>query len=221
MVKPMGNSLADPRQRLLDLADRHGSSLAALSELIGRNASYLQQYIRKRSPRKLDEADRSTLAQFFGVPESELGGPEDNSSDSRGARAGDWVDIPRLSLDASAGPGAVGAEEAPFDNFRFSRRWLRQQGLEAAKLSAIAVAGDSMEPLLRDGDEILVDHTPRPLRDGVHVIRLGEVRLVKRVQQGTPGRITLISENPAYPPMDVAAMDVDVIGRVVWKAGRL
>jgi phage repressor protein C with HTH and peptisase S24 domain len=88
-------------------------------------------------------------------------------------------------------------------------------------LSAIVVAGDSMEPLLRDGDEILVDRTPRPLRDGVHVVRVGDTLLVKRVQTGVPGRIVLESQNPAYRPIELDPAEVEVIGRVVWKSGRL
>lgn len=216
------NSPNDPRARLLELAGQRGVSLSALSELIGRNSSYLQQFIRKGSPRKLEEGDRRTLAQFFGVGESDLGAPEDNSYDTAPIRArSEWVDIPRLGLDASAGPGALGAEEQAIGAFRFSARWLRDQGLEPAMLSAIAVAGDSMEPLLRDGDEILVDRSPRPLRDGIHVVRLGDARLVKRVQQVGAGRLHLISENEAYPPVETSLEDIDVIGRVVWKSGRL
>lgn len=214
--------MPDARKRLLELADGQGVSLAALSQMIGRNPSYLQQYIRKGSPRKLDEKDRATLAGFFGVGESELGGPGEISADSPSARRqGAWVAVPRLALDASAGPGAFGAEELPFDAFRFSARWLREQGFDPAMLSVIAVSGDSMEPLLRDGDEILVDRTPRPLRDGVHVVRLGEALHVKRVQQVRPGAIKLISANEAYLPVEVGLPDVDVIGRVVWKGGRL
>ena len=34
---------------------------------------------------------------------------------------------------------------------------------------------------LRDGDEILVDRTPGPLRDVIHVVRLDETILVKRL----------------------------------------
>lgn len=216
------NFLNDPRERLLELAGQRGVSLSALSELIGRNASYLQQFIRKGSPRKLEEGDRRMLAQFFGVDESELGAPEDNSYEMAPIRArSEWVDIPRLGLDAPAGPGALGAEEQAIGAFRFSARWLRDQGLEPAMLSAIAVAGDSMEPLLRDGDEILVDRSPRPLRDGIHVVRLGDARLVKRVQQVGAGRLHLISENDAYPPVEASLDEIDVIGRVVWKSGRL
>ena len=220
MAMNIGNHGSDARDRLAALAEEKGVSLAALSRLIGRNGTYLQQFITKGSPRRLAEDDRHTLAQFFGIAESELGGARDKSYDSP-VPASDWAEVPRLSIDASAGPGAFGAMEVPFDSIRFSTRWLREQGLDPEMLSAIAVAGDSMEPELRDGDEILVDRTPRPLRDGIHVVRLGEALHVKRVQAAKPGSLTLISANSAYPPLNVPLEDVDVIGRVVWKGGRL
>jgi len=206
----------DPRERLANLARERATSLAKLSHMLGRNGSYLQQYISKGSPRRLEEDDRRRLANFFGVPERELGGPEEKSSGES-----DWVDVPRLPLEASAGPGAMTAQEVPFDAFRFSRRWLREQGLEPALLSSIRVMGDSMDPLLRDGDEILVDCTSRPFREGVHVVRLGEALHVKLLQAVPPGRLRLISKNEAYEPVEVPMTDVDVVGRVVWKGGRL
>jgi phage repressor protein C with HTH and peptisase S24 domain len=211
------------RLRLLGLAQARGVSLAALSDLIGRNPSYLQQFIRKGSPRKLEEQDRATLARFFGVAEDDLRETQDNSyvQPPRRPDDADWVEVPRLDLGASAGPGRLAGDEAAFDTFRFSRRWLAEQGLERAQLSAITVEGDSMEPLLNDGDEILVDCTPRPLRDGMHVVRVGEALMVKRVASAGPGRIALLSQNLAYPPVEVAVDEVAIIGRVVWKGGRV
>ena len=131
------------------------------------------------------------------------------------------MDVPRLDLGASAGPGAIAGGEGAFDTFRFSRRWLAEQGLESAQLSAIRVEGDSMEPLLNDGDEILVDRSPRTFRDGIHVVRLGETLMVKRVASAVPGRMALLSQNLAYPSVEVAADEVAIIGRVVWKGGRV
>ena len=101
----------DPRERLLDLAARRRVSLAQLSALIGRNPAYLQQFVRKGSPRKLEETDRATLARFLGVAESELGGPEDFSPDKH-ATGRDWVSVPRRAIEASAGPGALTAAVA-------------------------------------------------------------------------------------------------------------
>ncbi len=213
--------MTDPRQRLLELSRERGASLSGLSELIGRNKTYLQQFIRKGSPRKLEERDRGTLAEFFGISEIELGAPEEKSYINTDSKPTDWIDVPRLPLAASAGSGTLPDTESPFDSFRFSSRWLREQGLEAGQLSAISVEGDSMEPLLRDGDEILVDCAERPFRDGIHVVRLDESLLVKRVASLGAGRLSLLSENAAYPPIEVATEEIEIIGRVVWKSGRL
>jgi len=212
-----------PRARLLELSQARGVSLAALSDLLGKNPSYLQQFIRKGSPRKLEEQDRATLARFLGVSEAELREPQENSyaKPPRRRDEAEWVEVPRLDLGAAAGAGRVPGAEAAFDTFRFSRRWLEEQGLARAELSAIRVEGDSMEPLLNDGDEILVDRAPRPFRDGIHVVRLGDTLMVKRVASVGPGRVALLSQNFAYPPVEVAAEEVAIIGRVVWKGGRV
>ena len=128
--------------------------------------------------------------------------------------------MPRLPLEASAGPGAFSAEKISYDAFQFSRRWLREMGLEGADLTAIRVEGDSMEPVLRSGDEIFVDRGKRS-GEGIHVVRIGDVLHVKQVQASAPGRITLISANDSYAPIDLAREEVEVIGRVVWKGGRV
>lgn len=219
-MEKLNESDMKARARLLALARERKVSLARLSELIGRNTTYLQQFVGRGSPRRLEERDRRTLARFFGVEEGELGAPEGFSPDSRPGRA-DWCDVPRLALGASAGPGALAAEELPLGAFRFSARWLREQGLDPAQLSAIRVEGDSMEGTLRDGDEILVDRTPRPLRDGIHVVRTGDALLVKRLDLAIPGKIALVSDNPAYRTIELPPDEVQVIGRVVWKSGRL
>lgn len=220
------NLLDGPRARLLALSQSEGASLSSLSEMLGRNASYLQQFLRKGSPRKLEEGDRNTLARYFGVDESELrDADEDIKENSFNARSqrflSDYIDVPRLAIGASAGPGALPDAEEVFDALKFSRRWLAEQGLESASLSMIKVEGDSMEPLLNDGDEILVDRSQRTFRDGVHVVRLGDTLMVKRVASAGTGRFSLLSQNLAYPPVNVEADEIEIIGRVVWKGGRI
>src|SRR3546814_8291619 len=100
--------------------------------MIGKNASYLQQFVRKGSPRRLEEMDRGRLARFFGVDERELGKTEEISSAA-------WHDIPRLAVGASAGAGALTGDEVAFDTIRFSSRWLSAMGLGPDMLSVIAV----------------------------------------------------------------------------------
>lgn len=78
MVRRLESTMSDDaaRQRIQTLADESGRSLAYLSGVIGRNASYLQQYLKRGSPRVLPEMDRRLLAAYFDVDETELGAPE-------------------------------------------------------------------------------------------------------------------------------------------------
>lgn len=216
----MGKIISDgegaARRRLLEAARERGHSLAELSRLLGRNAAYLQQYVARGSPRHLDAPDLRKLAEFIGVPPGRLqtrtGFEPDLDEEYRA--------VPRLPLDASAGPGAVGAQEIPYDTIKFSRRWLREMGLETADLSAIRVEGDSMEPLLRSGDEIFVDRSKRN-GEGVFVVRIGDALHVKQVRASARKTIALVSLNPAYPLLELPREEVEVIGRVVWKGGRI
>ena len=210
------------RGRLHDMARKKGSSLAELSRVLGRNPAYLQQYVTRGSPRHLDEPDLLKIADFLGISPRVIRTRE--GGQARADDDADFREIPRLPLDASAGPGALGAhgdaQEISYDAFRFSRRWLREMGLEGADLTAIRVEGDSMEPLLRSGDEIFVDRNKRR-GEGIFVVRIGDALHVKQVRASAAGTIALISANEAYAPLDLPRDAVEVIGRVVWKGGRV
>ena len=158
------------------------------------------------------------MARYFGVDESVLGGP-----DAGAARTGMRL-IPKLAVDASAGPGAIPGRETLAGKIGFDEKWLRKQGLDPAKLSLIQVDGDSMAPTLNHGDDIMVDNRAAagPLRDGIHVIRLDDVLMVKRLAGGPSVRLSVLSDNPAYPAWpDVDGATVAIIGRVVWAGRRL
>lgn len=202
------------RSTLDELIVERKCSYAAISRLLGRNVSYIQQYIRKGSPQYLDEADRAILARFFGVSEIVLGGPT-----RRGAPVVQLVHVPVMNVEASAGHGALAESEAQCGQFGFSEGWLRQ--LTASKpssLSIIGVVGDSMEPTLSDGDEILVDlgDAQSRLRDGIYVLRMDGALNVKRISIEPKGRrISVTSDNKAYPSWSgLDRRNVAVVGRM-------
>lgn len=207
----------DPRLTLDRLIRDRREDYASISRLLGRNAAYVQQFIKRGIPRKLDEDDRRTLARYFGVNESVLGGPAGNDPEEQLAT------VPVLDVAASAGAGAFAENERVETAMRFDPAWLRRLRLDASNLSVIRVTGDSMAPTLDDGDDILVDRgdTLDRLRDGIYVLRLDGVLNVKRLLlDPTRRRVTVKSDNPAYrnwPVLDRGG--VDVVGRVVW-AGR-
>lgn len=219
------------RLRLDALITAAGEDYASLSRLLGRNPTYVQQFVKRGVPRRLSEDDRRLLAQHFGIAERLLGGPEDHAGRavlahaSAAATAHDYVLIPYLNIGASAGAGAEPGAEDPLAVLAFQSQWVRTiaSGRPEA-LSVIRVEGDSMLPTLADGDNILVDTDDRErLRDGIYVLRTNDALLVKRLGVNPATRRLMIrSDNDAYPSWDNCdPAEVSIIGRVVWVGRRL
>jgi phage repressor protein C with HTH and peptisase S24 domain len=212
--------ISDPRQVLERLCAEQRENFASLSRMIGRNDAYIQQYLRKGTPRQLKERERRVLARYFRIPESMLGGMPDDSM----AEFGELVPVLRTAVRASAGSGAFAEDESARPYFAFDPRWLGSLTTSpAARLSVIRVEGDSMSPTLSAGDDILVDLADAAdrLRDGIYVLRVDDALLVKRLAIHPVGRrVTVQSDNPAYGDLPDCGLDeIDCIGRVIW-AGR-
>jgi phage repressor protein C with HTH and peptisase S24 domain len=213
-----GTSVREFLDRLI--RDR-GENYEAVSRLIGRNPAYIQQFVKRGTPRRLDERDRRILSRYFGVEEALLGGlTEPPVSKGRAL-----VFVPRLSLGASAGAGSLAEGEETEGVLAFDPRWLRDVGGRPERLSIIRVDGESMVPTLGDGDDIMVDGSDGAtrLRDGIYVLRMNDTLMVKRVAP-TPraGRFAIRSDNPLYPDWDdVDAGDFSIVGRVIWVGRRV
>ena len=212
--------MKDPRLVLERLCKEHGEDFAGLSRMLGRNSAYIQQYVRRGTPRRLGEEERRKLARYFGISEVLLGGPAEEP-----ATAG-LVSVDRHAVRASAGPGAIVSEELGKPYFAFDERWLKALTPSSpANLSIVRVEGDSMAPTLNAGDDILVDlgDAGDGLRDGIYVLRIDEALVVKRLALNPVGhRVTVQSDNPAYPDWpDCALKDIKPIGRVIWSGRRV
>lgn len=217
---------SDPRAVLERLARERGDDFTGLSRLIGRNASYIQQFIKRGTPKALAERDRRTLARYYDIEEAMLGAPPDMERKNLSLTKADGLfPVPRYAVQASAGPGSLAGEEEQLSALGFPLPWLRKHAGDPAALSIIAVSGDSMEPTLAGGDHILVhsgDAAER-LRDGIYVLRQDDALVVKRIAiNPANGRFTIKSDNAGYPDWpDCGPGDVDVIGRVVWAARKV
>ena len=136
----------------------------------------------------------------------------------------DHVLIPVYALSASAGPGTAIPEQEPLIDLAFPGDWIRAASTQPGKLAAVRVDGDSMEPVLQDGETVLFDTSPDRLRgDGIFLFRMDGALFVKRlVRMGKS--IQVISENPKFPPYTITpgeGLDFEVIGKAVWTARRL
>lgn len=219
------------RKRLAQLIAGRGVSYAGISDMLGRNSAYIQQFIKRGTPSRLAERDRHMLAKFFGVAEDSLRNSDDISIQNGGVALQSGSDkgnslraIPKLSVSASAGPGHLADAELVECDLAFDEQWLRRQGLGNAALNMICVEGDSMEPTLCDGDDIMVAMLSGniPRRDSVYVLRIDDALMVKRLAFQPDGTVTVISDNLSYPAKEGVQMDaITIVGRVVWAGRRL
>ena len=212
---------SDPRRVIERLCAERGDDFAGLSRMLGRNPAYIQQFVRRGVPKRLKEGERRKLARYFAVPESMLGGSADPE-----AALFDLVPVERVPVRAAAGAGAVPLDELGRPYFAFDPRWLKALTATApGKLTIIRVEGDSMAPTLRAGDDILLDPADcsERLRDGIYVLRVDDVLVVKRLALNPIGRrVTVHSDNPAYPDWpDCDIDDIHCIGRVIWAGRRI
>ena len=133
--------------------------------------------------------------------------------------------LPKVAEAAAAGSGKP-VDDGATEFMGFRHDWLRATFQLAPQDIILETAvGDSMEPAIADGDLLLVDTTARIVRSfGIYVIEMRAERLVKRVQRRLDGSLILISDNSRYYPETIspeAVADVQVVGRVIWRAGRL
>ena len=85
-------------------------------------------------------------------------------------------------------------------------------------LLSLRVTGDSMAPVYREGDRIIVDREASDVRKGDRVVvrTTGGETLAKEVAGLTAKAVTLASINPAYEPRVVARKDIVWMGRILW-----
>lgn len=203
---------ADVRRTLDELIRKRGENYGSVSRLLGRNAAYMQQFIKRGVPRKLDEFDRRRLAVHFGVDEAVLGGaPAAPADHGEPPVAPSLVTLPSI--------GASGDGPLAFDE-----QWLRELS-PSTDLAVLRVQGDAMSPTLADGDHVIVDRTDgvARLRDGIYVLEVGGFFSARRIAfTPRPGRVAVRCDNGVYPFWpDCQVNELNVIGRAVWTGRRI
>ena len=83
---------------------------------------------------------------------------------------------------------------------------------------SLRITGDSMTPLYREGDIVIVDQEATQVRRGDRVVaRLATGETVAKELTGLTARaVTLSSINPDYPPRVVPRRDIEWMARILW-----
>jgi len=122
--------------------------------------------------------------------------------------------IPLIGL-TQAGAGGF------FDDggFPVGQGWdqIRFPKVEDENAYALEVTGDSMEPLYRDGDILIVSPNSAPRKGDRVVLRStdGEV-MAKILIRRTAKTVELASFNPAHPNLVFPVDRIDWMARIVW-----
>lgn len=85
-------------------------------------------------------------------------------------------------------------------------------------LLSLQIAGDSMTPLYREGDKVIVDREATDVRKGDRVVvrTTGGETLAKEIAALKAREVTLASINPAYPPRALPRRDILWMARILW-----
>ncbi|MET3926761.1 helix-turn-helix transcriptional regulator [Devosia sp. 2618] len=197
------------------LARRHGHSVSALAKLAGLDATAFN--VSKRVSK--DGRERWPSTESI----SKILEATDETFESFLTGTGAYLQITN-SLPRSTVP-LLGLAQAGTGGFFDSAGFPAGQGWDEIDLPspgdggiyALEVQGDSMEPLYREGDRIVVSPTEQ-VRRGDRVVlktRDGEV-MAKILFRQTGKQIELHSINPAYAPRIFDLADVDWVARIIW-----
>jgi phage repressor protein C with HTH and peptisase S24 domain len=197
------------------LARRHGLSASGLARLAGLDATAFNRSKRVSKDGRERWPSTESIAKVLDATSESFdtfltgGGPYLQMPPPLPSNA-----VPLLGL-AQAGAGGF------FDSagFPVGQGWeeVRLPQAEGEGTYALEVSGDSMLPLYRDGDVIVVSPTAQLRRGDRVVVRTkdGEV-MVKILHRQTSRTIELHSLNPDHPTRTLDVSDIEGIGRIVW-----
>lgn len=213
---------------LNDALERRGLSAAAASKAAVGNPSAIKNIValleKEPGERATALQNLTAIADYLGL-ELKLdipGADQIRAARSKGnlPNIDDFAFVERFDIKLSAGPGSNGDNARKLAAVAFRKDWLSEHGLKPERCVVCSVGGNSMEPLLSEGDLVLLDRHRRELRSGlVYGITdiEGDVRIkrIERVEEG----IILRSENPDYPSelrLGEDANRVKIIGALAW-----
>lgn len=141
----------------------------------------------------------------------------------------DFVFVPEYSLSFGCAPSGIDAPEwipIPENATAYRLSFFQSRGLNPKNCRRIVAEGDSMQPLICDGDKVLIvdQAVGTPIRDGkIYAISCGGSLKIKRLYRKANGDLIISSLNPKYPDEVIPNGDIDslvrILGRVIERSG--
>lgn len=141
---------------------------------------------------------------------------------------GDEIRIAHYDVEGAMGGGKV-VHDYPemLQDLRVSASHLRELGVtfeQPSHLKLMTGSGQSMEPTIRHLDPMIVNATVREFRgDAIYAFVWQSHFYVKRLAIADADHFTMISDNPAYPPVPIRMDEtyIQAMVLIVWNARRV
>lgn len=199
------------------LAAEHGLSPSGLARKAGLDSTSFNISKRQTADGRTRWPSTESLAKVLAATGASLG---DFTALVTGARA-----LPDRSAKGRSKIPLIGLAQAGSSGFFDDGGYPAGTGWDEVELPstadinvyALAIAGESMEPVYRDGDAIIVS-PDAPVRVGDRVVARsadGAV-MAKLLTKRTSSRIELSSLNPEFPVLVFQASQIIWLHRIIW-----
>jgi phage repressor protein C with HTH and peptisase S24 domain len=129
----------------------------------------------------------------------------------------DLIVVPKALTKLSAGGVIITKESSEAPNYAFRLEWLKRKVQNVKKALLVDVEGDSMLPILRNGDVVMLDlQQNSPTREGIYGLAIGGVVQIKHITPLPNNEVRVTSNNPDYYDYSAKVSELKIIGRVVW-----
>jgi phage repressor protein C with HTH and peptisase S24 domain len=198
------------------LAAERGLTASGLARAAGLDSTAFN-LSKRQSGGRLRWPSTETLAKIFDIAGIDLGGFSELVYGARAVPSGQRLPARRIPLIGLAQAGGEGY----FDDggYPVGGSW-DEVGLPEIgdpHAYALEISGDSMEPVFRDGDLVIVSPAA-PIRRGDRVVArtvAGEV-MAKQLARRSARRVELRSLNPTHPDYSFDLAEIAWIHRIVW-----
>lgn len=197
-----------------NLAQSHGLSPSGLAKAAGLDPTTFNKSKRGGTNGKLRWPSTESVSKVLGATGASLEEFVSLIGNAKGERRGFNRAVPLIGM-AQAGaqgffddagfPAGQGWDEIPFPELADEHAY------------ALEITGESMQPVYRDGDRIVLSPAATPRRgDRVVVKTTGGEVMAKQLSRQTTQKIELKSFNPAFEDRSFSTGEIVFMHRIIW-----
>lgn len=204
--------------------EQFGDNKAALARAVGYSTGYITNILNGAKPAgyeaqtEVSEKLGYELFEFLQFGQA-LGNGESIEFFNNSLKD-NIIYIPKVEARLAAGHGSYETNNNEVGLYSFRADWIHQMG-NPDNMVLMDVVGDSMSPVILDGDTILLDHSKTDLLPNkIFAVRVEDLIYLKYIDR-EPRKFVLRSHNSDYPPIYIDTeylydTSFQILGRAIW-----